>query len=61
MANFVLYNVGRDAHELFARVLRRGVMVRPASGWGLIAWIRVTVGTAEQNRRSLGALKVEIR
>ena len=59
-ANFVLFDSGRDGDALFERLLRRGVIVRPASGWGLDTWIRVSVGTREQNERFLAALREEI-
>ena len=57
--NFVFVDVKQDADALFDRLLRRGVIVRPASGWGLPTCMRVTVGTPEQNRRFLEALAVE--
>ena len=49
-ANFVLVDVGEDAEELWRRLLRRGVIVRPATGWGLPHHVRVTVGTAGAER-----------
>jgi len=58
--NFVLVDVKQDADALFERLLRRGVIVRPASGWGLKRHIRVTVGTLEQNQRFLATLSEEI-
>jgi histidinol-phosphate aminotransferase len=58
-ANFGFVDVRQDADALFERLLRRGVIVRSASGWGLETFIRVTVGTAEQNRRFLEALAAE--
>jgi histidinol-phosphate aminotransferase len=58
-ANFVLVDVGEDAEELWGRLLRRGVIVRPATGWGLTHHIRVTVGRPEQNERFLEALRAE--
>jgi len=60
-ANFVLVDVGEDAEELWGRLLRRGVIIRPATGWGLTHHVRVTVGTAEQNERFLEALTLESR
>jgi len=57
--NFVFVDVRQDADALFERLLRRGVIVRPASGWGLPTCMRVTVGTPEQNRRFLEALAAE--
>jgi histidinol-phosphate aminotransferase len=58
-ANFVLVDVREDGEELWRRLLRRGVIVRPAAGWGLDKYVRVTVGTREQNVRFLEALQRE--
>ena len=56
-ANFLFVDVRQDAHE-FARSLRReGVLIRPLGAWGARQAIRVTIGTAEQNRILLQALK----
>ena len=59
-ANFVLFDARQDADALFERLLRRGVIVRPASGWNLTTHIRVTVGTSSQNERFLAALRQEL-
>ncbi len=53
--NFVLVNVG-DAEHVFRECLSRGVILRPMTGYGLHEYIRITIGTAEQNRRCLQAL-----
>jgi histidinol-phosphate aminotransferase len=58
--NFVLFDARRDADILFERLLHRGVIVRPASGWNLATHLRVTVGTPSQNERFLAALRQEI-
>jgi histidinol-phosphate aminotransferase len=58
-ANFVLVNVG-DGDEVFRALQRRGVIVRPMRGYKMPAWARVTVGTMEENRRFIGALKAEL-
>ena len=55
-ANFVLVNVG-NGREIFDRLLKRGVIVRPMGGYKLPAWVRVSIGTADQNRRFLEALR----
>lgn len=54
-ANFVLVNVG-DGDALFKSLLHRGIIVRAMSSYGLPEWIRVTVGTMDENRRFLAAL-----
>jgi histidinol-phosphate aminotransferase len=59
-ANFVLVNVG-DGNEVFRGLQRRGVIVRPMRGYKMAAWVRVTVGTMEENRRFIGALKQELQ
>ena len=59
-ANFVLAEVGCDARALFERLMRRGLIVRPADGWGYPTHIRVTVGTPEQNETCLDLLAEEL-
>ncbi|MEM8952569.1 MAG: histidinol-phosphate transaminase [Verrucomicrobiota bacterium] len=58
-ANFVLVKVG-DGDAMFQRMLARGVIVRAMRGYKLPEWIRVTVGTPEQNARFLEVLQEEL-
>lgn len=53
--NFLLAKVG-DGTAVFEALQRRGVITRPVKGYGLPEWLRVTVGTADQNTRLLGSL-----
>lgn len=55
-ANFVLAEVGEDSSRVCDLLLREGVIVRPASAYGLPGHIRVTVGTAGQNAAFIDAL-----
>ena len=55
--NFFLIDVGRDAKEVFERMLRRGVIVRAMNAYGYPNHIRVNVGLPEENRRFVKALK----
>ena len=55
-ANFVLVNVA-DGHSVFKALLRKGVIVRALSGYKLPEWIRISVGTMEQNRKCIEALR----
>ncbi len=52
VANFVLVKVG-DGHEVFQKLLKRGMIVRAMHEYKLPDWLRVSVGTSEQNRRFL--------
>lgn len=54
--NFVTVRVG-DGAEVFRRLLRRGVIVRPVAGYGLPQHLRVTIGTGAENERLLTALR----
>ncbi len=56
-ANFVLVKVGKG-REYFEALLRQRVIVRPVDNYGLPEYIRVTVGTREENQRFLDALAV---
>lgn len=58
-ANFILVNVG-DGDEIFRALQRRGVIVRPMRGYKMPAWIRVTVGLPEENRKFIRALRAEL-
>lgn len=55
-ANFVLLRVG-DGDKVFQALLRRGVIVRAMRSYKLPEWIRVSVGTMEQNRRFMAELR----
>jgi histidinol-phosphate aminotransferase len=57
---FLAVHVGK-AGEIFKRLLRRGVIVRPVGGYGLAEHLRVTIGTAAENERFLAALAASLR
>jgi len=58
--NFLAVRVGKG-QEIFKRLLRRGVIVRPVGGYGLPEHLRVTIGTAAENERFLAALAASLR
>lgn len=55
-ANFILVRVG-DGQRVFAEMQKSGVIVRPMAAYQLGEWIRITIGTAEQNERCLRTLR----
>ena len=55
-ANFILVRVG-DGQRVFAELQRLGVITRPMAGYQLPEWIRISIGTPQENVRCLGALK----
>ena len=56
VGNFVFVNVG-DGPAVFKKLLGMKIIVRPLSGYGLPEWIRISVGTMEQNKKCIAALK----
>ena len=59
-ANFVMVNIG-DGHALFEKLLRRGIIVRPLKGYNLPEWVRISVGTMEENKKLIAALREVMR
>jgi len=58
--NFITVRVGK-ANEVFRRLLKRGVIVRPVAGYQLPEHLRITVGTAAENERFLAALAASVK
>lgn len=56
VANFILVRVG-DGKAIFKSLLGKGVIVRALSGYNFPEWVRVSVGTMEQNRQCIAALR----
>jgi histidinol-phosphate aminotransferase len=56
-ANFIFVDVGRSASDVYQRLLREGVIVRPMTSFGMETALRITVGTPEENRRLIKALR----
>lgn len=56
VANFVLVRVG-NGRAVFEAMLRKGVIVRALGGYNLPEWVRISVGTMEQNRQCIAALR----
>lgn len=57
VGNFLLVDMGRDAQPLFEALLREGVIVRPVANYGLPNHLRISIGTAAENDRFIGALE----
>ena len=55
--NFIQVKVTKDSREVSRALLKKGVIVRDMSVWGLENYIRVSIGTPSENKRFLSALK----
>jgi histidinol-phosphate aminotransferase len=56
VANFVTANVG-DGSAVFEQLLKRKVIVRQLKGYGLPEWVRISVGTMQENEKCIAALR----
>src|SRR5919197_2043279 len=56
-ANFILVDVGRSAADIYQKLLHEGVIVRPMTPFGMQTALRITVGTPEENRKLVRALR----
>lgn len=56
MGNFIAVNLKREAMPVYDKLLKKGVIVRPVANYNMPEYIRVTIGTEEQNRRFVSTL-----
>lgn len=56
-ANFIMFKPTRDAMEVFEELLERGIIVRPLKSFGLGEYIRVNMGTDQENKIFLKTLR----
>ena len=54
-ANFILAKVG-NGQQTFLDLQKQGIITRPMGGYQLPEWIRISIGTSEQNERCLNNL-----
>lgn len=56
-ANYLLLDVEGNADDMFAEMLKKGIIVRSMTSYGYPNYIRVSVGVHDQNVRFVEALK----
>jgi len=49
--NFLAIDFSRPAQELFEAMMQQGVIVRPIANYGMPDFLRVTIGTEDENQR----------
>ncbi|MCU0507995.1 MAG: histidinol-phosphate transaminase [Anaerolineae bacterium] len=58
--NFILARVGPRAKRIYEELLKRGVIVRPCTGYDLPEHLRITIGDRQQNERLIATLRIVI-
>ncbi len=56
-ANFILVKPPMAALDFFERLLKKGIIVRPLSSYGLKDHLRISIGKFEENERLLTAVR----
>lgn len=59
-ANFIMFDCKKDSLPIYQGLQQHGVIVRPLHPYGLANYLRVTIGTPEQNTRFLDKLAIVI-
>jgi len=57
MGNFISVNVKQDGLALYKKLLQQGVIVRPVTNYAMPEYLRITIGTQQQNERFIDAFK----
>jgi len=55
--NFISVDLARNGREIYDGMLREGVIVRPVDNYAMPNFLRITIGTEEENTRCINALK----
>ncbi len=56
-ANFIFVDTGKESQEVFTQLLKKGIIVRTGDIFGFPTFIRVTIGTQEENTRFINGLR----
>ena len=56
-ANFMLIKLGKKASDIEKRLLHDGIIIRGMKAYNLPQYIRLTIGTREQNKKFIGSLR----
>jgi histidinol-phosphate aminotransferase len=54
--NFIAFDIAQNAIEIYQKLLYQGVIVRPLGAYGMPTFLRVTIGTLQENEKFIRAL-----
>ncbi len=60
-ANFICFQSKKPAAELAESMARKGVIIRALGSFSMPDWCRVTIGTPDENKMFLSALKESVK
>jgi len=56
-SNFIMFYLGKNCLQIYEGLLERGVIVRPLTSFGFPEYLRVSIGTFDENKRFIQSLK----
>lgn len=56
-ANFIMFKPPSNAWDIFEQLLSKGIIIRPLKSYGLPELLRVSIGTAKENKALIKCLK----
>ena len=59
--NFVCVKLGKNASEINNKLLEQGVIVRPVANYGMPEYLRISIGSAQENQHFMQALSLILR
>ncbi|WP_307847632.1 pyridoxal phosphate-dependent aminotransferase [Metabacillus bambusae] len=57
MSNFVLVQFGPYAEHVYKQLMANGIIVRSGATWGLNEYLRISIGTFEENKKLLETIQ----
>ncbi|MDR2842878.1 MAG: histidinol-phosphate transaminase, partial [Spirochaetaceae bacterium] len=58
--NFIMLNTGKNADDVELEYLKHGILVRNGNEFAMPTWVRITIGTQEQNQKVLEILEKQV-
>ncbi|MEY3220365.1 MAG: hypothetical protein RIT27_1722 [Pseudomonadota bacterium] len=55
--NFISVDVKKNGVEIYQKLLKEGVIVRPIGNYGMPTFLRISIGLSEENNRCIQALE----
>lgn len=59
--NFVMVETGLNSEEVYQKLLEKGVIIRPGANFKMPTWLRISIGTTEENKAFAEAFKEVLR
>lgn len=56
-ANFIMFDVKTDSDLIVLEYLKQGILIRGGKEFGMPTWVRVSIGTYEENKQVLQLLR----